>query len=197
MTESNHCEDLTRHTLGCWTADVWTNPSFHQILGYNTVVIYIFHFTRYHGNEHTTMSTYLTLTDQRQPVFESHDVPQNRLNHYCAPLVMQQSSYSLHLIQIWWRQDLRRLLTVYVLPVVSAKLSGKQKHLSLLGRHKEFRLTVRYAHPLLKLGWPECSLLTAAHTVRNDARGHRDRLSEERTPISQSLRISPKLLQFE
>lgn len=71
-----------------------------------------------------------------------------------------------------------------MLPVVSAKLSGKQKHLSLLGRHKEFRLTVRYTHPLLKLGWSECSLLTAAHTVRNDAWGHRDRSSEEKTPIS-------------
>lgn len=54
--------------------------------------------------------------------------------------------------------------------------------MSFPGRREELRLTVRYTHPLLKLGWSECLLLTAAHTVHNDAVGHRDRLSEEKMP---------------
>lgn len=50
--------------------------------------------------------------------------------------------------------------------------------MSLRDRHEELRLIVSYTHPLLKLGWSECLLLTAAHTVHNDALGHRDRLSD-------------------
>lgn len=59
------------------------------------------------------------------------------------------------------------------------KLSGKQKHLSLLGRHKELRLTVRYTRPLPKLGWFDCWLLTAAHTMHTDACRRRDGFTEE------------------
>ncbi len=52
--------------------------------------------------------------------------------------------------------------------------------MSLLGRHKELRLTVRYIRPLPKLGWSKCSLLTAAHTMHTDARRLWDRFSEEK-----------------
>lgn len=66
-----------------------------------------------------------------------------------------------------------------VLLIIFTKLSGKHKHLSLLGRHKELRLTVRYTRPLPKQGWSDCSLLTAAHTMHTDACRRWDRFSEE------------------
>lgn len=78
----------------------------------------------------------------------------------------------LHAIQIWWQQDLQWFLTVRALPIASAKLSEKQKHLSLPGRHKELRLIVRYTCPLPMLGWSECLVLTAAYTMHTDACRH-------------------------
>ena len=58
-------------------------------------------------------------------------------------------------------------------------LSGRQRHLSLLGRHKELRLTVRYTRPPPELGWSEHLPLTAAHTAHTDAHRRRDGFSEE------------------
>lgn len=69
---------------------------------------------------------------------------------------------------------------LYVLTIVYCiNCQEKLKHLSVRGRHKELRLTVRCTRPLPKLGWSECCLLTASHTMHTDVCRHSGRFSKE------------------